>query len=74
MVNSIGSSTLILNLTDHFEHFKFMVFNATFNNISVILWQSVLLVEESGKNHRQIISHKVESSTPSHEWNWNSQL
>ena len=23
-----------------------MVFNATFNNISVILWQSVLLVEE----------------------------
>ena len=31
-----------------------MVFNATFNNISVIAWQSVLLVEEtgvSGKNH-----------------------
>jgi hypothetical protein len=31
-----------------------MVFNATFNNISVILWQSVLLVEEKGvpgKNH-----------------------
>ena len=26
----------------------FMVFNATFNNISVILWQSVLLVEEQG--------------------------
>ena len=25
-----------------------MVFNATFNNISVILWQSVLLVEENG--------------------------
>jgi hypothetical protein len=24
------------------------VFNATFNNISVILWRSVLLVEESG--------------------------
>jgi hypothetical protein len=32
-----------------------MVFNATFNNISVILWRSVLLVEESGvpkENHR----------------------
>ena len=32
----------------------FMVFNATFNNISVILWQSVLLVEETrgpGENH-----------------------
>ena len=25
-----------------------MVFNATFNNISVIFWQSVLLVEETG--------------------------
>jgi hypothetical protein len=31
-----------------------MVFNVTFNNISVILWQSVLLVEETGgprENH-----------------------
>ena len=27
--------------------FRFMVFNATFNNISVILWQSVLLVEKT---------------------------
>jgi hypothetical protein len=26
-----------------------MVFNATFNNISVISWQSVLLVEETQK-------------------------
>jgi hypothetical protein len=26
----------------------FMVFNATFNAISVILWWSVLLVEETG--------------------------
>jgi hypothetical protein len=26
----------------------FMMFNATFNNISVISWQSVLLVEETG--------------------------
>jgi hypothetical protein len=26
----------------------FMVFDATFNNISVILWRSVLLVEETG--------------------------
>jgi hypothetical protein len=26
----------------------FMVLNITFNNISVILWQSVLLVEENG--------------------------
>jgi hypothetical protein len=27
---------------------QFMVFNATFKNISDILWQSVLLVEETG--------------------------
>jgi len=32
-----------------------MVFNATFNNISDILWRSVLLVEETGvpgENHQ----------------------
>jgi len=35
-----------------------MVFNATFNNISVVLWQSVLLVEETRvpvENHRPAI-------------------
>ena len=38
----------------------FMVFNATFNNISVISWQSVLLVEETRaprENHRSVASH-----------------
>jgi hypothetical protein len=39
----------------------FMVVNATFKNISVILWRSVLLVEEtgvSGENHwRPVASH-----------------
>jgi cbb3-type cytochrome oxidase subunit 3 len=30
---------------------EFMVFNATFNNVSVISWRSVLLVEETGENH-----------------------
>ena len=38
----------------------FMMFNATFNNISAISWQSVLLVEEtggSGENHRPVASH-----------------
>jgi len=37
-----------------------MVFNATFNNISVISWPSVLLVEETGEpgeNHRPVASH-----------------
>ena len=35
--------------------FGFMVFEVTFNNISVISWWSVLLVEETrvpGENHR----------------------
>ena len=38
----------------------FMVFNATFNNISVISWQSVLLVGETGlhgENHWPVASH-----------------
>jgi hypothetical protein len=28
--------------------FRFMMFNATFNNISAISWRSVLLVKETG--------------------------
>ena len=37
-----------------------LVFNATFNNISVISWWSTLLVEETGvtrENHRPAASH-----------------
>jgi hypothetical protein len=34
-----------------------MMFNATLSNISVISWQSVLLVEETGENHRPATSH-----------------
>jgi hypothetical protein len=60
-----------------------MVFNATFNNITVISWLWVLLVEETGvpgENHRpsashtdKLLSHNVVSSTPRHEWGSNSQ-
>jgi hypothetical protein len=58
-----------------------MVFNATFNNISVISWQSVLLVEEtgvSGEHHDlsqvtdKLDHHNVVSSTLRHEWGSNS--
>jgi len=38
-----------------------MVFNATFNNISVISWRSDLLVEETGvpgENHRPVASYR----------------
>jgi hypothetical protein len=60
-----------------------MVFNTTFNNISVIPWRSALFVEETGvpeENHRPVASHRqtlsqnVVSSTPRHEQNSNSQL
>jgi len=53
--------------------FGFMMFNTTFNNISVISWRSVLLVEETrvpGENHIppsshwQTLSHNVVSGTP----------
>ena len=36
-----------------------MVFNATFNNISAISWRSVLLVDETGENHRPAISYFI---------------
>jgi hypothetical protein len=60
-----------------------MVFNATFNNISAILWWSVLLVEETGvpgenrrsvSSHWETLSHNVVLSTPLHEQGSNSQL
>jgi len=60
-----------------------MVFNAIFNNISVISWWSVLLVEETGvpgekhwhaASHRQTLRHNAISSTPRHEWESNSQI
>jgi hypothetical protein len=53
-----------------------MVVNATFNNISIISWRSVLLVTETEvprenyrpvASHWQTLSHNVVSSTPRHE-------
>ena len=44
----------------HLFSVRFMMPNATFNNISVISWRSVLLVEEIGvpeENHRPVTSH-----------------
>jgi hypothetical protein len=58
-----------------------VVLNATFNNISIISWRSVLLVEETGMlgennrptaSHLQTVSHKVVSSSPDHERDSNS--
>jgi hypothetical protein len=89
--NSINSQTMLLSLSTRLSFnnctFKtnltgilqpknrFMVFNVTFNNISVILCWSVLLVEETGvpgENHWpvasqwQTLSHNVVSGTPRH--------
>ena len=44
-----------------------MVFNATFNNISVISWQSVLLFEKAwvhGENHRPVCRYKINKNHP----------
>ena len=63
------------------NQFCLMLFNATFNNISVISWRSVLLVEENGgpvenqqsvASHWQILSHSVVQldrySNSQHQW------
>jgi hypothetical protein len=36
---------------------RLIVFNTTFNNITVISWRSVLLREETGENHQPARSH-----------------
>ena len=60
-----------------------MVFNATSNSVSVISWQSVLLMDATGvpgENHQPVpshcqnLSHNFVSSTPRHEQDSNSQL
>jgi hypothetical protein len=52
---------LILSVLSNLRYIVcLMVFNATFNNISVILWRSVLLVDETGvpaENHLPVASH-----------------
>jgi len=35
-----------------------MVLNATFNNISVVSWRSILLGEQTGENYRNV-SHNI---------------
>jgi len=50
-----------------------MVDNATFSNISVLFWRSIVLMEDTGENHRpsasqwRTLSHNVVLSTPRHE-------
>ena len=61
---------------------RVMVFNATFNNISVRSWWSVLLVEETvvpGENQTVAkitdkLYHSIVSSTSSHERDWTHNI
>ena len=58
----VGYIDTVYDLYDviHDQMYRFMVFNAIFNNISVILWRSVLLVEDPGvpeKTHQPVASH-----------------
>jgi len=51
---------------------RVMVFNTTFNNISVILWRSILLVEETTDLSQ--VTDKLNYIMPYHERDSNSQL
>jgi hypothetical protein len=56
---SITSRYITSTIHMHYIGYGIM-FNATFNNISIISWQSVLLVEETdvhGGNHLSVASH-----------------
>jgi hypothetical protein len=55
--NSLNNFHFLLSTNIGLE---LMVFNATFNKISVISWRSVILVEETevpGENRRPVASH-----------------
>jgi hypothetical protein len=56
-IQSMPSDFIVWYLNGYMEG---MLFNTTFNNISVILWRSVILVEETGvpeENHEPAASH-----------------
>jgi len=57
---SMLSSFVIYHFPVINNRVRVMMFNATFNNISVISWRSVLLMEENevrGENHTPVASH-----------------
>jgi hypothetical protein len=56
-IQSMPSDSIVWYLNGYMEG---MLFNTTFNNISIILWRSVILVEETGvpgENRRHATSH-----------------
>jgi hypothetical protein len=80
---SLSMNSEFLSATKILYGVRVMVFKATSNNISVISWRSVLLLEEPGvpcennrpvANHWQILSHNVVSSHTRNEADSNSVL
>ena len=72
-VISVFSKNIIQKTSNFNYSVRFTVFNTIFNNISVISWRLVLLIEKTRilkDNHRpaashwQTVSHNVVSSTP----------
>ena len=60
MLAKLVKTVSILCHIVHIIKVRIRVFNATFNNISVISWWSVLLMEENGvagENQRPVPSH-----------------
>ena len=60
IMHDISPITISKRQTSNILIILLVVFSATFNNILVILWQSALLVEETGVpgvNHRPVASH-----------------
>ena len=82
-VTTTGMENKHYTISNGLVWFGSMVLNATFNNISVISWRSVLMVEETevpGENHRSIASnwqtlshnvvHLAQSGIRTHNISW----
>jgi hypothetical protein len=64
LISHIWFGLTVLKINKYVEKLFFvgvrvMVFNATFSNISVILWRSVLLVEETGVPRRKPLNYRM---------------
>jgi hypothetical protein len=59
VVMSHGDKVSKFKIHNGFVWCSFMVFNATFNNISVIWWRSVLLMDVTGENHRKSLTNFI---------------
>jgi hypothetical protein len=62
-----GACKYITKIRQTSRHmYRVRVFNATFNNISVISRLSVLVVEEAAENHQPVANHRQTLSIKIH--------